>query len=64
MSYEIKIKLYCDGCGEVFKNIEEFRKTRVKESIWGLDIEAQRKGWFMVSRGMYNTQGHYCHKMC
>ena len=62
MSYDIQIKLFCDGCKEVFGTREEYRKTKVIQTIWSLDLQAEKKGWITISRGMYNTQGHYCPK--
>lgn len=58
MSYLFEITLTCDGCLKEIKTTE-FRKTKVQNATWSVEIEAEKKGWISLNRG-YRPDTHHC----
>ena len=60
MSLEVIATLICDGCGTRLSGSPEHRFGNAKICAQTLRHQVELDGWETVSRGRYNTEGHYC----
>ena len=62
MSFEIKAKLICDGCGNTHSSKVMHGASKAQFATRAVWFHASEDGWKEIDRGRGHTRTHYCPK--